>query len=126
MVLTGEGSVLSSHDEVVRALLTYTDWWQPHTASIYRVGKRGGYAADGIRSGLLDTMSIRDELCRRMQEVPERDRRLLYLWYLKQLDAHEIARELRISRRQCFRRRSAAVHLLVDLGDPAYVHGRSA
>lgn len=118
--------MLDSHDEVVRALLTYTDWWQPTTASIYRVGKRGGYAADGIRQGLFDSLPIHDELCRRMQEVPERDRHLLYLWYLKQLPAHEIARELHISRRQCFRRRAAAVRLLVDLGDPAYVRERTA
>ena len=118
--------MLDTHDEIVRTLLTYTDWWQPTTASIYRVGKRGGYATDGIRQGLYDSLPVRDELCRRMQEVPERDRHLLYLWYLKQLPAHEIARALHISRRQCFRRRAAAVRLLVDLGDPAYVHERSA
>jgi len=118
--------VLDSHAEVVRALLTYTDWWQPTTASIYRVGKRGGYAGDGIRQGLFDSLPVHDELSRRMQEVPERDRHLLCLWYLKQLSAQEIARELRISRRQCFRRRAAAVQLLVDLGDPAYVRERSA
>jgi hypothetical protein len=118
--------VLSAPDEIVRALLTYTDWWQPNTASVYRVGKRGGYASDGIRTGLYDSLPVHDELCRRMQELGDRDRRLLYLWYLKQLPAHEIARELRISRRQTFRRRAAAIRLLVDLGDPAYVHGRSA
>jgi hypothetical protein len=118
--------VLDSPDEVVRALLTYTDWWQPNSSSIFRVGRRGGYVADGVRPGLFDSLPVRDELCRRMQEVPDRDRRLLYLWYLKQLDAHEIARELKISRRQCFRRRAAAVRLLVDLGDPAFVYERSA
>ena len=43
-----------------------------------------------------------------------RDRRLLYLWYLRQLPAHEIARELRISRRQCFRRRATAIRAIVE------------
>ncbi|MFB3739253.1 MAG: hypothetical protein ACE14W_09870 [Candidatus Velamenicoccus archaeovorus] len=111
--------MLSTPEEVVRALLTYTDWWQPTTASIYRVGnRRSGLATDGIRGGLLDTLSERAELCRRMQQVAPRDRHLLCLWYLSQLPAHEIARELGISRRQCFRRRAASVRLLVELGDP--------
>jgi hypothetical protein len=112
--------VLSTPEAVVRALLTYTDWWQPTTASIYRVGgRRGTFGTDGIRPGLLDTLPERDELCRRMEQVEERDRRLLYLWYLRQLPAHDIARELRISRRQCFRRRAAAVWKIVELGQPA-------
>jgi DNA-directed RNA polymerase specialized sigma subunit len=112
--------VLSSPKQVVWALITYTDWWQPNTASVYQVGnRRETFASDGIRDGLLDTLSERDELCRRMQQVAERDRVLLFLWYLRQLPAHEIARELRISRRQCFRRRAAVIRRLVELGDPS-------
>ena len=65
---------------------------------------------------MLDTLPERDELCRRMRQLNERDRRLLYLWYLRQLPAHEIARELRISRRQCFRRRASAIRRIVELG----------
>ena len=96
-------------------MITYTDWWQPNTASVYQVGKRGhSFATDGIRGGLLDTLSERDELCRRMQDVAETSRRLLYLWYLRQLPVTEIARELQISRRQCFRRRAAAIRALVE------------
>jgi hypothetical protein len=106
---------------VVWALITYTDWWQPSTSSVYRIGnRREGFASDGIRPGLLDTLSERDELCRRLQLIREQDRRLLYLWYLRQLPAHEVARELKISRRQCFRRRGAAIRRIVDLGDPAF------
>jgi DNA-directed RNA polymerase specialized sigma24 family protein len=112
--------MLSSPKQVVWALITYTDWWQPNTASVYQVGnRRERFASDGIRSGLLDTLSERDELSRRMQQVAERDRVLLFLWYLRQLPAHEIARELRISRRQCFRRRAAVIRRLVELGDPS-------
>lgn len=111
--------MLDSYEEVVRALLTYTDWWQPVTSSVYKVGGgRRGYIGDGIPPGLLHTLSERDELCRRMRELPERDRRVLYLWYLRQLSAIDIARELKISRRQCFRVRSSAVRRLVDLGEP--------
>ncbi len=39
------------------------------------------------------------------------------LSHIKQLDAHEIARELRISRRHCFRRRAAAIRTIVELGE---------
>lgn len=109
--------VLASPDRVVWALITYTDWWQPNTASVYHVSnRRETFASDGIREGLLDTLPERDELRRRMRQVKERDRRLLYMWYLRQLPAHEIARELRISRRQCFRRRAAAIRRIVELG----------
>lgn len=119
--------MLASSTEVIWALITYTDWWQPNTASLYQVGGRhGGYVADGIRGGLLDSLPLRDELCRRMEQIAERDRYLLYLWYLREFDAQEIARELKISRRQCFRRRAAAIHLLVDLGDPEFAARRSA
>lgn len=110
--------MLASPDQVVWALITYTDWWQPSTASIYRVGRRGAtLASDGMAVGLLDSMPVRSELCRRMQQLRGSDRRLLYLWYVRQLGAQDIARELRISRRQCFRRRAGAIRAIVDAGD---------
>lgn len=116
--------MLSTPKRVIWALITYTDWWQPVTSSLYQVGNhRGNMATDGIRGGLLDTLSERTELCRRMQLIDERDRRLLHLWYVRQLPAHEIARELSISRRQCFRRRAAALRMIVELGEPATAHG---
>jgi len=109
--------VLSTAKRVEWALITYTDWWQPVTASIYQVRKSSGaFASDGMPSRLLDTLPERDELCWRMRQIADRDRRLLYLWYLRQLPAHEIARMLKISRRQCFRRRAAAIRRLVELG----------
>ena len=111
--------MLATPNQVVWALITYTDWWQPTTASVYRVGSRNEtFANDGLRVGLLDSLPLRDELCRRMQGIDERDRHLLYLWYVRQIAAHEIARDLRISRRQCFRRRAAAIRTLVALGEP--------
>lgn len=121
------GRWLSSPEEVVQALLRYTDWWQPFTTSILQVGPRkGGYAGDGIRPGLLDTLDERTELQRRMQRIGERDRRLLFLWYVKQLEVREIARALRISRRQCFRVRARAIQLLVEAGEPKRAAVRAA
>ena len=110
--------MLSTPNQVVWALITYTDWWQPNTQSVYRIwARRETFASDGIPGGLLDTLSERDELCRRMQQVDERARHLLYLWYLRKLEVQEVARELRISRRHCFRLRAAAIRRIVELGE---------
>lgn len=114
--------MFASTDDVIRALLTYTDWWQPSTGSILQVGnaRRDANAGDGLRSGLVETIDGRTELCRRMELLTERERHVLFLWYVRQLAAHDIARELRISRRQCFRLRSKAVDQLTDeSADPA-------
>lgn len=111
--------MLSTANEVIWALLTYTDWWQPSTTSVYQVSRRRRIDGDGIHPGLLDGLPVRDELCRRMQELSDRDRQVLYLWYLQQLAVDDIASELHISRRQCFRRRASAVARLVELGQPA-------
>ncbi|HEY7400025.1 MAG TPA: hypothetical protein VH989_03900 [Actinomycetota bacterium] len=113
--------VLQTHESVIRALVTYTDWWQPSSSSVLQVGgarRSGNEHSDGLRSGLLDTLDERTELCRRVQTLEPRDRSLLFLWYVRQLPVDEIASEVRISRRQCFRRRSAAVHAIVALGEP--------
>ena len=111
---------LDSPDGVIRCLLTYTDWWQPSTGSIIQVAaaRRQSEAAQGFRSGLLETMDERSELTRRAQLLGERDRRILVLWYVGQLPAEEIARSVGISRRQCFRLRAAAIQKIVKLGEP--------
>lgn len=118
---------LSSPQEVVRALLRYTDWWQPFTTSVLEVAasRRGRHVGDGIRPGLLETLDERTELQRRMQGIGERDRHLLFLWYVKQLEVREIARTLRISRRQCFRIRARAIQQLVEAGGPPPVSVRA-
>jgi DNA-directed RNA polymerase specialized sigma24 family protein len=110
--------VLASPDEVVRALLTYTDWWQPATASVIPVRAARGAEGDGIRPGLLEHLDERTELCRRMALLEPRDRELLFLWYVRQLPVEDIAREIRRSARQCFRLRARAIRLLVEAGEP--------
>jgi DNA-directed RNA polymerase specialized sigma24 family protein len=108
---------------VIRALIRYTDWWQPGTSSIIEVGaaRRNASPSEGIPLGLLGTLDERTELCRRMQLVSESERSLLFLWYLRQLSVEEIAEELRISRRQCFRRRARAIRRIVELGEAEQV-----
>jgi DNA-directed RNA polymerase specialized sigma subunit len=110
---------LACPEAVIRALLTYTDWWQPISSSILQVGgaRRGTDLSDGIPAGLLGSLDERSELCRRMILLGERDRHVLVLWYVRQLDARDISRELHVSRRQCFRLRSNAIRKLVELGE---------
>ena len=105
---------------VIRALVRYTDWWQPGTSSVIQVGaaRRNGSISDGIPLGLLGTLDERSELCRRMLQLSESERRVLFLWYVRQLGVEDIAHELRISRRQCFRRRASAIRKIVELGEP--------
>lgn len=111
--------MLRSAPEVIRCLVTYTDWWQPATASVYQVGaaSRDRNLSDGFRSGLLDHLSERSELRQRMERIEERDRHLLVLWYVEQLPVEDISKKLRISRRQCFRRRSHAIRTIIDGGE---------
>jgi DNA-directed RNA polymerase specialized sigma subunit len=113
--------LLSSPHEVIRCLITYTDWWQVTSTSVIQVGnaRRSKNLAEGFRQGLLESLDERGELCRRMSLLTERDRKLLFLWYVKQLPMSEVAREVGISRRQCSRRRSKAIQNLVDSGERA-------
>jgi hypothetical protein len=112
--------LFATPESVIRGLVTYTDWWQPSTASVFPVGsaRRAQGYTDGIPTGLLGTLDERSELSARMQLVAPRDRLLLFLWYVRQLPVDEIAPIVRLSRRQCFRRRAAAIREIVKLGDP--------
>jgi DNA-directed RNA polymerase specialized sigma subunit len=105
---------------VVRALLRYTDWWQPGTSSVIQVGaaRRDASISDGIPLGLLSTLDERTELCRRMRFLSDAERSVLFHWYVRQLAVEDIACELRISRRQCFRRKASAIRKIVELGEP--------
>jgi DNA-directed RNA polymerase specialized sigma subunit len=113
--------LLATPTEVVWSLLTYTDWWQPTTSSVLQVGslRRSSARSDGVRLGLLDRLDERAELRYRMRLLEDRDRQLLYLWYVVQLPVREIANALGISRRQCFRRRASAIRSIVGSGDEA-------
>ena len=112
-------SFLSSTGGVILALVTYTDWWQPASGCVMQVGsaKRAQSASDGLPSGLIGTLDVRTELSRRMQRLTERERTLLFYWYVQQIPVAEVASALRISRRQCFRHRGSAIRKLVELGD---------
>ena len=102
------------------ALLTYTEWWHAPTTSILQVGaaRRSKDFPDGFRAGLLETLDERAELRRRFWQLDERDRQILFLWYVQQLSINEISRIVGVSRRHFFRRRSKAIDAIVELGQP--------
>jgi DNA-directed RNA polymerase specialized sigma subunit len=81
--------------------------------------RRHSEHSDGFGSGLLDTLDERSEICRRVWRLEERDRHLLFLWYVEQIPVDAISRRLGISRRQCFRRRGRAIKTLIDRPDVA-------
>lgn len=117
--------MLHTPREVIRCLVTYTDWWQPATTSILQVGasRRDNAASDGFRAGVLDTLDERAELARRTQQLEDRERRLLFLWYVRELPVRDIARAVGVSRRHCFRLRAETIRNIIRLGDPQEVAG---
>jgi DNA-directed RNA polymerase specialized sigma24 family protein len=108
--------MLATAGDVIRSLVTYTDWWQPSSTSLMQIGaaRRSTDVPEGFRAGLLESLPERMELSRRMRRVSDRDRRLLFLWYVQQLEVNDIAKAVGLSRRQCFRRRGQAIRALVD------------
>ncbi len=115
--------LLCTADDIVRCLVSYVDWWQPSSAStlqIVAVRRRReiaeGIRPDGFRAGLLESLDERTELRWRMQFLADRDRQLLFLWYVAQLPVEDIATTFGLSRRQCFRRKAGAIKTLVDAG----------
>jgi DNA-directed RNA polymerase specialized sigma subunit len=111
--------VLDSPRDVIRCLVTYNDWWQPSSGSILLVGgaRRDKTLRDGLNPGVVETIDERTELSRRMQYLSEDDRRILFLWYVKQMHVDLIADSLHLSRRQCFRRKSRSIRAIIDLGE---------
>ena len=101
------------------ALVRYTDWCHPRGSSIIQVAaaRRDTAFGDGIPAGFLETIDERTEICRRMYELDERDREVLFLWYVQQLAVGDISKVMRLSRRQCFRRRARAVKRLVEMDE---------
>lgn len=116
-----ETCVLVSTADVIRCLLTYTDWWQPSSGSVLQVGaaRRMTGVGDGLHPGVIETLDERSELCRRVMRLQDRDRRVLFLWYVAQASVSDVSRAIGVSHRQCHRLRARAVQKIVDLGREA-------
>ncbi|MGH2806422.1 MAG: sigma factor-like helix-turn-helix DNA-binding protein [Actinomycetota bacterium] len=110
--------MLETSREVIRCLVMYPDWYQPPTSSIMKVGaaRLDKNIGDGLNPGIVNTIDERTELCRRMTVLSERERLVLFLWYVKQMHCDDVADELGVSRRQAFRLKSKAIRAVVDYG----------
>jgi len=109
---------LATPESVARCLVTFPDCVQPSTGSVLSFsGVRRKDRGDGLRADLTNLLEVRVELGRRMRQLEERDRELLFLWYVRALHVDDITEALGISRRQCYRRRAGALRSIVEAGE---------
>ena len=107
--------MLETDRDLIRCLVTYTDWWQPATSSIMTPSPRDRAARTPriFRDGFVEHLDDRNELAWRLSFLDHADRKLLYLFYVAYLPIDEIAEQMGISARQCYRRRTRAIERLI-------------
>src|SRR5260370_623951 len=81
-------------------LRRYRDVFDPRTTSILLVSRQGFDPSQGpFRAGFLSRLDEREELRQRMADrLAERERKLLFLWYVVGLRPCDRARPVRVSR----------------------------
>lgn len=111
--------MLKTVEEVIAALKRYREAFDPKTTSIIMCRKDGfDPLVEPFRAGFLSRIEEREELQRRMRmALTERERTLLWLWYIVDAPVGRIAREVDISRRHCYRLRDKALSSLVNEAD---------
>lgn len=113
--------MLETNQAVIRCLSTWTDWWQPTSSSIVSLDARRpslDQTRDPFRQGLLESIDERTELRWRLDHLEAVDREILYRFYVLMSPAEQVAEDVGLSTRQCFRRRNAAVRALAALAEP--------
>jgi len=108
--------MLDTFAEVERALGRYADPLQPRTSSVTVLSGHRGHSTFPFHPSLLDELEEREELRRRMACLPYEEVYVLIRWYIEGAKPEDIARGLQRSRRHVYRRRSAAVADLANLG----------
>jgi DNA-directed RNA polymerase specialized sigma subunit len=71
-----------------------------------------------FRRGFISNFEERAELSRRLDDLEERDRRLLMLWHMEGHPVARIARMLGISRVHCYRVQRRALEAMLAYGRP--------
>lgn len=110
---------------VAVALRRYGEVFDPRTGSVIGVSRGAwDWSGDPFRSGFLGAVEERAELVRRMMSRLEpRERLLLILWYVSDMQATVIARQLQVSRVHCYRLRDKALRALCDVHETDGVRG---
>jgi len=118
-------SLFATPAGVISVLRRYRDVFDPRTSSLLLVSRQGFDPSEGpFRAGFLSRLDEREELRRRMADrLAERERKLLFLWYVVEVRPCDVARTIRVSRVHCYRLRNDALAALCDGEAPS---GRDA
>ena len=110
---------------VAVALRRYGDSFDPRTGSVIAPSRSGhDHTGDPFRAGFLRGVEERAELARRMAaRLKPRERLLLLLWYVSDMQVTAIARHLQVSRVHCYRLRDKALRSLCDVPPAELPHG---
>ena len=118
-------SLFATPAGVISMLRRYRDVFDAKTTSLLLVSRQGFDPSQGpFRAGFLSRLDEREELRQRMADrLAERERKLLFLWYVVELRPGDVARTIRVSRVHCYRLRNDALAALCDEEAPS---GRDA
>jgi DNA-directed RNA polymerase specialized sigma24 family protein len=121
------GGMFETPLAVAVALRRYGEVFEPRTGSVIGVSRGGrDWSGDPFRSGFLGAVEERAELARRMMSrLQPRERLLLVLWYVSDMQATVIARQLQVSRVHCYRLRDKALRALCDVPETEKVGPRA-
>ena len=81
---------------------------------LFAGGKPRGDDPDPFLPGFLSDLDERVELTRRLKRLPDRERLLLFLWYIEGAPVTSISRTLGLSRAHCYRLRNQALRTLAS------------
>src|SRR3982074_1302977 len=97
-------SLFATPAAVISMLRRYRDVFEPKTTSLLLVSRQGFDPSQGpFRAGFVTRLDEREELRRRMTDrLAERERKLLFLWYVMELRPGGVARRDRVLRGACF------------------------
>ena len=109
--------MLTTFTDVERALVRYTDAFQPRTASVAALGGgRGSGPGEPFHPALIEDMDVRSELARRMAWLDREEAVILFRWYVEGAKPTVIAAGLGRSLRHVYRRRVSGIEAIVALG----------
>ena len=121
-VLAEKRARFPDRSDLVRALARYGDEAGPRTGSVMFVGGAPPRSRDPFHPGVIAGLEERAELARRLRRLSDRDRLLVFLWYVEGWPAPQIAEHLGISRVHCYRVRDRALGAMLDEPKPNRAH----
>lgn len=125
-VLADKRVRFSDRSDLIRALARYGDEAGPRTGSLMFVGGAPPRSHDPFHPGVIAGLEERAELARRLRRLDDRDRLLVFLWYVRGWSVPNIAAHLGISRVHCYRVRDRALRAMLDEADPKRGHAASS